>query len=93
MIELFLLGVMALVLWGVVATLFHLLGFAFKLTLGLLGGVIGLIGGAIGLLVALAVLPLVALATLPVWLPLALLVGLVWLLARGGRSHSAATTR
>lgn len=92
MIELFLLGVMALVLWGVVATLFHLLGFAFKLTLGLLGGVIGLIGGAVGLLVALAVLPLLALATLPVWLPLALLVGLVWLLARGG-AHSTATMR
>lgn len=89
MIELFALGMMALVLWGVVAALCSLLGFALKLTLGLIGGVFGLIGGAIGLLVALAVLPLVVLATLPLWLPLALLVGLVWLLARSG--HAPAT--
>ena len=84
------LGVMVLLmvvgmLWLVVSVI----GLAFKLTFALIGGLFGLFAGALGLLISGAVLllvaPIVALALLPIFLPVLLLVGLVWAIARSTR--------
>lgn len=72
---------------------FWLLGSAlalvFKLVFGLVGGIFALLGGAVGLLLGalalLLVVPVMALALLPVWLPLALLAALVWIVVRVAR--------
>jgi hypothetical protein len=68
---------------------FALVGFVFKVFFALLGGLFGLMVGAVGLLVGGAVLlamaPIVALALLPFCLPVLLLVGLVWAIARSAR--------
>jgi len=66
-----------------------LLGMAFKLAFALVGGLFGLVAGVLGLLLGgialLVAAPFVALALLPVCLPVLLLAALVWAIARGTR--------
>lgn len=64
----------------------------FKLTFGLLGGLLAGVFGmfAVGL-VMLLVLPIVFFALLPLWLPVLFLGGLVWLIVRASHPHTAAT--
>jgi hypothetical protein len=82
--------VAAFMLWLVFAAI----GFVFKLVFALVGGVFGLLFGLLGLLVGgvalLAVAPVVALALLPFCLPVLLLAGLVWAIARAARHAPAA---
>jgi hypothetical protein len=71
-----------------------LVGFVFKLAFALVGGVIGLLAGMLGLLIGgltlLLIAPVVALALLPVALPVLLLMGLVWLVVRASRRPAVA---
>jgi len=71
-----------------------LLGLAFKLAFVLVGGLFGLAAGAVGLLLGgialLVAAPFVALALLPLCLPVLLLAALVWAVARGTRRAPAA---
>ncbi|HEX7342524.1 MAG TPA: hypothetical protein VF269_09665 [Rhodanobacteraceae bacterium] len=64
-------------------------GLVFKLLFGVIGGFFSVIGTlvflCVGGAVALAVLPVVVFALLPVWLPLLALGVVVWLLVRGPR--------
>jgi hypothetical protein len=59
-----------------------LVGLAFKLTFGLIGGLFSLLAGALGIVISgvvmLLVLPVIALSLLPVLLPALLLFGLIW---------------
>ena len=73
-----------------------LIGLIFKLTFALIGGlfsmvavVLGLVFGGVALLLAV---PLVALALLPICLPVLLLVAVVWAIARSVRRHEPVLT-
>ncbi len=86
-------GIALLLVFGalsLVGLLFKLVGGVFELVFGLLGAVLGALGTVFGLVVGamatlfamgIVVLVLGALA-LPILLPLALLVGVVWLVVR-----------
>lgn len=73
-----------------------LIGVVFKVTFALIGGLFSLIGAVFGLvfggLVLLVIAPVVALAVLPFCLPLLLLIGAVWLIARASRRSSMSGT-
>jgi hypothetical protein len=90
MIGLMVIAVMVGMLWMVGS----LIGLVFKLTFGLMGGLIGLLAGGIGLfiggLVMLLVLPIVALSLLPLCLPALVLFGLIWTIAHIARRPAAA---
>jgi hypothetical protein len=92
MIELMVIAVMVGALW----MLGSLIGLVFKVTFGLVGGLIGLLAGGIGLfiggLVMLFVLPIIALSLLPLCLPALLLFGLIWAIAHIGRRSASAPT-
>ena len=92
MIGLMIVAVMVGALWMVGS----LLGLVFKVTFGLVGGLIGLLAGGIGLLIGglvmLLVLPLVALSLLPLCLPALLLFGLIWGIAHIARRPATAPT-
>ncbi len=68
---------------------FALLGAVLKLVFGIIGGVFSLVGGILGAIVGgvlmLLVAPVVALALLPVLLPVAFLAFIVWAIARSSR--------
>ncbi len=69
-------------------------GFAFKLLFGLIGGLFSVLGAllsvCVGGLVMLAVLPLLALALFPVWLPLLAVGFVLWLMLRRPREPAPA---
>ncbi|HTC27572.1 hypothetical protein [Dyella sp.] len=92
MIGLMIVAVMVGALW----MFGSLIGLVFKVTFGLVGGLIGLLAGGIGLfiggLVMLLVLPLVALSLLPLCLPALLLFGLIWGIAHIARRPVTAPT-
>jgi hypothetical protein len=79
-----------LVLFGGLWLVLKLVGGVFELVFGLVGAVFGAIGAVIGsvfavigvLVAAVLVLVVGAAVLLPIVLPLALLAGLVWLIAR-----------
>lgn len=64
-------------------------GLVFKLTFALIGGLFSVVAGAVGLVLGgvalLVAAPLVAIALLPLCLPVLLLVALVWAIARTAR--------
>jgi len=68
---------------------FALVGMVLKLAFGIIGGVFSLVGtllgAVIGGVVMLAMAPVVALALLPILLPVGLLALLVWAVARANR--------
>ncbi|HET6553855.1 MAG TPA: hypothetical protein VFG49_09985 [Dyella sp.] len=72
-------------LWLAVA----LVGAVFKLTFVLIGGLFHLIGAVLGLvfggLALMIIAPVIALALLPLFFPLLLLVAIVWAIARASR--------
>lgn len=90
MIGLMVVAVMVGALWMVGS----LIGLVFKVTFGLVGGLIGLLAGGIGLfiggLVMLLVLPIVALSLLPLCLPALFLFGLIWAIAHIARRPAPA---
>jgi hypothetical protein len=73
------------------------IGVVFKLAFAVIGGVFSLVGALFGLVFGavalLCVAPLIALAMLPALMPLLLLIGAVWLIARATRSTHAAPTQ
>lgn len=70
-----------------------LIGAIFKFTFALIGGIFSIVGAVLGLvfggLALLVIAPIVALSLLPALLPLALVIGVVWLIARASRSHAS----
>lgn len=89
MIELF---VLMLVLGGLLLA-GSMIGLVFKLFFGLIGGLFSLLGGLIALFVGSAVmlvlLPVFALALIPMLMPVLLVVGLVWLIVHAAnRPHA-----
>jgi hypothetical protein len=81
MIEVFAILLVLGLLWLAVSVV----GLVLKLVLGLVAGLFSVFGGLLALFLGLLVLPVVALVALPFLLPLALMIGLVWLLARAVR--------
>lgn len=67
-----------------------LLAGLFKLTFGLLGGLVGFF--AVGL-VALLVVPIVLFALLPFWLPVLFIAGIVWLIVHASRAPPPVATQ
>ena len=86
-------GVLMLVLGGLWLAA-AVVGVVFKLAFAVVGGVLGVVFGALGLLLGAAMLvftvPLMALALLPALLPLLILGGAIWLIARASRRPSPA---
>lgn len=70
-----------------------IVGLAFKLVFGLIGGLFGLLGGLLGLVIGavvlIAMVPVVLLAMLPLLLPVAMLAGLIWLLVHFSRKQAS----
>ncbi|MGH8213804.1 MAG: hypothetical protein ACREPP_11315 [Rhodanobacteraceae bacterium] len=99
MIELGLLGLAVVI--GAFWLMAALIGGVFKLVLGLFGAIFGafgaLLGGMFSILgagiVALVVLPILALLLLPVLLPVLLLGGFVWLVVHLARRPSPEPVR
>lgn len=93
MIELF---VLMLVLGGLFLA-GSMIGLVFKLFFGLIGGLFSLIGGLVALVVGgavmLALLPLFALALIPMLMPLLLVVGVVWLIVHMANRPQVQTQR
>lgn len=67
-----------------------LLAGLFKLTFGLLGGLIGFF--AVGF-AALLVVPIVLFALLPLWLPVLFVAGIVWLIVYASRNPPPTATQ
>ena len=71
-----------------------LAGFVFKLLFGLIGGFFSVLGTllflCVGGLVMLAALPVMVFALLPLWLPLAALGVVAWLVLRNPRKQAPA---
>lgn len=63
-----------------------LIGLVFKCVFGIIGAAFGLLFGGLALLIAA---PFVLLALLPLFLPVLLLAGLVWLVVHAGRRAPA----
>jgi hypothetical protein len=92
-VEMFELGILALVVVGAFWLFGALIAGLFKLTFGLIGA---LFGGLFGLffvgLAALLVVPIVLLALLPLLLPALCVAALVWLIVRASRPSQPAPT-
>lgn len=85
-------SVLLMVLVGVWLAL-ALIGAVFKLTFALVGGLFHLLGAVLGLLFGglalLIVAPIVALALLPLCLPVILLAAVIWAIVRASHRPSA----
>ncbi|MGA7297223.1 MAG: hypothetical protein WBW92_06910 [Rhodanobacteraceae bacterium] len=70
-----------------------LIGLAFKLLFGLIGGVFALLGGLFGLIIGavvmIAMVPVLLLTMLPLLLPVAMLAGFIWLIVHLARKQTA----
>jgi hypothetical protein len=86
MIELFVL----LFVLGALFLVGSLIGAVFKLVFGLVGGLFSLLGGLFALGIGLLLLPIVALAMLPMLVPALLLFGVIWLIVRASRTPAPA---
>ena len=90
MIELGLLLVAAVV--GVFWLCAALIGALFKVTFGLFGALLGVFGAAFGIgIAALVVVPVLLLTVVPLFLPVLVLGGLIWLIVRAARPHAPVT--
>ncbi|KRF01844.1 hypothetical protein ASG87_10055 [Frateuria sp. Soil773] len=82
-------------LFGALWLAASLIGVVFKLTFALIGGLFGMVAGAVGLvfggIALLVVAPLVAIALLPLCLPVLLLAALVWAIVRANKRAPAST--
>ncbi len=66
-----------------------LLGGLFKLTFGFFGALFGSMLGMAALgMVALLVVPIVLFALLPLWMPVLLVIAVIWLIVRAGRADN-----
>ncbi|TBR40501.1 MULTISPECIES: hypothetical protein [Dyella] len=87
----FTLSILLVVCFGLWLTA-AVIGAVFKVTFALIGGIFSIIGAAFGLLFGglalLLIAPIVLFSLLPVLLPLALVIGVVWLIARASRHHA-----